>query len=302
MTEPDIVDYEIERILDERTSHGGRKTFLIKWVGYGDEENTWESREDLKEDGLLPTVVAYEERHKSGRKRSKTPTKQSHTPSASFSKKKKKIAVPSRKETERTTWWKKVIPPLVLMLAALAVASQEGRMIHPGMRLLCVVFPYVVAVYVLVRFEGRDVFASSVALSSLHEASRQVFKLGLPGVITPMPVVVKISTVLRYVFLARAANAEGNVDAKVLVVTLAYWIVAIGGYQKLFDMDVESDLSMFFALLAAIVSLDRLNEKRNLVSVIIALGLLAALADFMFVVPALSDISLLALTAVSFVC
>jgi hypothetical protein len=40
-------EYEVERILNSRRRRG-RLQFLIKWKGYGHEENTWESKADVK--------------------------------------------------------------------------------------------------------------------------------------------------------------------------------------------------------------------------------------------------------------
>jgi hypothetical protein len=39
-------EFEVERILDVRT-HRRRLQWLVKWVGYGNENNTWEPKENL---------------------------------------------------------------------------------------------------------------------------------------------------------------------------------------------------------------------------------------------------------------
>jgi hypothetical protein len=39
-------DYEVEGIVDHKKSKGGW-LFLVKWVGYDDEENTWEPEVSL---------------------------------------------------------------------------------------------------------------------------------------------------------------------------------------------------------------------------------------------------------------
>ena len=44
------VDYEVEKVLDSRPdekSLTGEKQYLVKWKGYGDDENTWEPARNL---------------------------------------------------------------------------------------------------------------------------------------------------------------------------------------------------------------------------------------------------------------
>lgn len=41
------VEYEVEAILDSKVIRG-KKHFLVKWKGYGDHENTWQTAEDLQ--------------------------------------------------------------------------------------------------------------------------------------------------------------------------------------------------------------------------------------------------------------
>ena len=38
--------YEVEKVLNKR-KRGGRVHYLVKWLGYGDEDNTWESEDNL---------------------------------------------------------------------------------------------------------------------------------------------------------------------------------------------------------------------------------------------------------------
>ena len=46
----DSLEYEVERVLDDRNVGGksSKKEFLIKWQGYGPEHNTWEPEKNLK--------------------------------------------------------------------------------------------------------------------------------------------------------------------------------------------------------------------------------------------------------------
>ena len=45
--EPDEGEYEVEEILDRRVK-GRQEEYLIKWKGYDDSKNTWESRKHLR--------------------------------------------------------------------------------------------------------------------------------------------------------------------------------------------------------------------------------------------------------------
>ena len=46
----DSLEYEVERVLDNRKVKRGKSTkteFLVKWLGYGPEHNTWEPEKNL---------------------------------------------------------------------------------------------------------------------------------------------------------------------------------------------------------------------------------------------------------------
>lgn len=44
---PDV--YEVEKLLDKEVDENGKAYYLVKWLGYTSEDNTWEPRENLGE-------------------------------------------------------------------------------------------------------------------------------------------------------------------------------------------------------------------------------------------------------------
>ena len=68
--------FEIDLILEMRKNSKRQEEFLVSWVGYPEEDNTWELGKDLKQDGHGDVVKAFKKELKKsgGAKKKKTPT------------------------------------------------------------------------------------------------------------------------------------------------------------------------------------------------------------------------------------
>ena len=55
-------EYIVEKVVDKRVTRNGKVEYLLKWLGYSNEENTWEPQENVD---CFDLIKAFDERQKS---------------------------------------------------------------------------------------------------------------------------------------------------------------------------------------------------------------------------------------------
>ena len=54
----DYDDYIVEKIIGKQVREAGQVAYLVKWEGYGNEDNTWEPKEHLDCEDLIRDIIS----------------------------------------------------------------------------------------------------------------------------------------------------------------------------------------------------------------------------------------------------
>ena len=288
MEEEEDEQFEVEAILKEEVNEFGEKVYFIKWKNYPHDENTWELRRDLLEEGHERAVQDYESTkvaHKKGntnRARSKTPVKRSgknvsvrKTPksasrNAAVS---KSIVTPSFTGTRFLRAGITIILLLVsVFLAIRAPYLVEEEHYQEALKLL----PGITSFILLMTQGEDDPLVTNAALVSLFEILIRIFR----GNIISGSESIQIATIFLWrLFIFRVITTKVVPGFSLFMISLIAWMVVAAPTDL--DLDFENCIS-FLAFYIAVLGLDIWALDETLYNFINAIAAFCALM-FMYI-------------------